>query len=43
MENMRHVGLIKMKKKFTQQPNVFCDANYTNTHLNAANMGKDKT
>ena len=37
-----HVGLIKMKKKFTQQPNVFCDANSTYIHLNAANVGKDK-
>jgi hypothetical protein len=32
-----------MKIKFTQQPNVFCDANYTYTHLNATYMAKDKT
>lgn len=40
---MCHTGLIKMKIKFTQQPNVFCEANYTYIHLNAAYVGKDKT
>lgn len=37
-----HIGLIKMKIKFTQQPDVFCEANYTYTHLNVAYVGKDK-
>ena len=32
MENMGHTGLIKMKIKFTQHPNVFCDAKYIHTH-----------
>jgi hypothetical protein len=43
MENMGHTGLIKMKIKFTQQPNVFCDANCTYTHSNAIYVGKVKT
>ena len=49
MENMGHTGLIKMKIKFTQHPNVFRDAKYiyththTHTHSNAIYVGKVKT